>query len=68
MGESKGKIFRCDNTPECSALKATETSYRKKAPPGWLLRMSSKGDPLMACGPDCATAIDEAEAPRWETI
>ena len=64
MGESKGKIFRCD-AGGCNGLAATATNYRKKAPPGWFLRTSSSGEPLMACSADCSAKIDEAEAPHW---
>ncbi len=66
MGESKGKIFRCD-AGGCNALKVTETSYRKVAPDGWYTREGPDGC-LMACSGKCTTKIDEAIAPAWKTV
>ncbi len=67
IGESKGKIFRCDGG-DCASLKATETSYRKKAPEGWRTRQGPDGTLLMACSEECGAKIDTAVAPAWKVV
>lgn len=66
MGESKGKIFRCD-AGGCNALKVTETSYRKTAPEGWHTRQGPDGL-LMACSEACTVKVDKAVAPVWKAV